>query len=297
MHTIAILTWWESDERVISLQSAQAVDDALSERWYSVTQYLLPEQTKEFVSDSGQYDFARVMIHGQWWEDGQVAWLLDMLDIPYQCTGRDVLWLTMDKRLTKQVWKQTGLPVARDVMLDVGMDREEIRDMLSGFDFRCVCKALDQGSSQGVLIVSSSDQLDDVISLVQHYGRVMCEDFVEWDECTVAILGDEAFPVVEIVPPEWGEFDFENKYNGQTVEICPARYDDVLTRQVQAVALDAYRAVWCTQYGRVDIMIGEQWPVLLEINTIPWFTSQSLFPLAAKTVGMSFGELCERLMS
>ncbi len=114
--------------------------------------------------------------------------LLDMLGLPYQCAGRDVLALTMNKRFTKQVWKQAGLPVARDVMLDRTMTREEVRDVVSDFGFRCVCKALDQGSSQGLIIVSDEADVEKVYHLVQDFGRVMCEAFVEGSECTVAIL-------------------------------------------------------------------------------------------------------------
>lgn len=125
-----------------------------------------------------------------------------MLDISYQCIGRDVLSLTMDKRLTKQVWRQYGLPVAHDVMLERDMTETQVRDVLSDFGFRCVCKALDQGSSQGMVIVSGQDQVMAVCDLMAQCGRVMCEEFVQGSECTVAILGDEVLPVVEIIPPE-----------------------------------------------------------------------------------------------
>lgn len=127
--------------------------------------------------------------------------MLDLLDIAYQCTNRDVLALTMDKRLTKQVWRQYNLPVAKDVMLDSSMSEDTIYDILSSFDFHCVCKALDQGSSQGMVIVSSEEQFSDVYTLIQRFGRVMCEEFVVGSECTVAILDGNVLPVVEIIPP------------------------------------------------------------------------------------------------
>jgi D-alanine-D-alanine ligase len=183
--------------------------------------------------------------------------LLDLLDIPYQCTHQSVLALTMDKWLTKKVWQHHHLPVASDIILDHHMSEDDIYTILFRFNFHCVCKALDQGSSQGMIIVSSVDQIFDVYVLVQQFGRVMCEEFVDGDECTVAILDDEALPVVEIIPPHGQQFDYENKYSGQTMEICPARYDIDLTAEIQSCALQAYHAVGCTGYGRVDMIVSK----------------------------------------
>lgn len=296
MKHIAILTWWTSSEREVSLRSAAAVEASLTRSWYVVTMYDLSTDLVTLIHDADAIDFVRVMIHGVGWEDGQIIWLLDLLGLRYQCTSRDVLTITMNKHLTKQLWKLAKLPVAHDVLLRAHMSRAQVHGVIASFTYQCVVKAIGEGSSKWLIIVSSQDQLDEVYDLVQAYDRVLCEEFVTGTEITVAILDREALPVVEIIPPQGQSFDYENKYNGLTQEICPARISNELTSQVQQLALQAYDVVWCTRYGRVDMILWSQWPVLLEINTIPWFTDQSLFPLAARTAGIEFDELVERLM-
>ena len=296
MNHIAILTWWNSSEREVSLRSAAAVQASLIRSGYTVMMYDLSTDIIQLIHDKDTIDFVRVMIHGEGGEDGQIIWLLDLLWLRYQCTNREALTITMNKYLTKQLRKLTHLPVARDMLLYAQMSRDEIDSILAIFGYHCVVKAIGEGSSKWMIIVSSADQLDDVVTLVSDYDRVLCEEFVSGTEITVAILDRDTLPVIEIIPPQWQLFDFENKYNGKTQEICPARISDELTSQVQQLALLAYDTVWCTRYGRIDMILWPNWPILLEINTIPWFTDQSLFPLAARTAGISFDELVERLM-
>lgn len=296
MSHIAILTWWNSSEREVSLRSAAAVQASLTRSGYITVMYDLSTDIAQLIHDRDTIDFVRVMIHGAGWEDGQIIWLLDLLDLRYQCTSREVLTITMNKYLTKQLWKLAKLPVARDMMMHRNMTHGQIHGVIASFNYHCVVKAIGEGSSKWLIIVQSQDQLDEVIQLVQEYDQVLCEEFISGTEITVAVLDCEVLPVIEIIPPEGQSFDFENKYNGKTQEICPARISEELTAQVQKLALQAYDAVWCTRYGRVDMILWPNWPVLLEINTIPWFTDQSLFPLAARTAGISFDELVQRLM-
>ena len=296
MNHIAILTWWTSSEREVSLRSAAAVQASLTRSGHTVRMYDLSTDITQLIHDKDSIEFVRVMIHGVGWEDGQIIWLLDLLWLRYQCTSREALTITMNKYITKQLWKLASLPIARDMLLRAQMSRDEIDSILGIFGYHCVVKAIGEGSSKWLIIVSSTDQLDDVVTLVSNYDRVLCEDFVSGTEITVAILDRDVLPVIEIIPPHWQLFDFENKYNGKTQEICPARISDELTTQVQQLALLAYDTVWCTHYGRVDMILWLSWPILLEINTIPWFTDQSLFPLAAGAAGISFDELIERLM-
>lgn len=296
MKHIAILTGWTNSERDVSLRSAAAVEVSLTRLDYVVTMYDLATDIAQLVNDKDTIDFVRVMIHGAGGEDGQIIWLLDLLGLPYQCTGREVLTITMNKYLTKQLWKHAWLPIARDVLLRADVSRAKLHGIIASFNYHCVAKAIGEGSSRGLVIVTSQDQLDEVYDLVQTYDRVLCEQFITGTEITVAILGREVLPVVEIIPPVGQSLDYTNKYNGLTQEICPARLSDELTTQVQELALKAYDELWCTRYGRVDMIIWPEWPVLLEINTIPWFTDQSLFPLAARTAGIEFDQLVERLM-
>ena len=292
---IAIITWRTNNEREISLRSAQAVYEACNTLGHSTTVYDFPSQQENFIIDHHDIKFVFIMIHGVGGEDGQIAHFLDTLGLPYQCTSAKILWNTIDKRVTKQFWKQHQIPVAKDTLVDLTKETPH-------FDYPCVIKALDQGSSVGVVIAKDSISFDQGIEQLKSYGIVMIEEFLEGSECTVPVLDNidwwvpHILPIIEILPPEGQEFDYENKYNDLTQEICPARYDEHLTRQIQDIALRAYQAVWCTQYGRIDMIITKDGPKCLEINTIPGFTSWSLFPKSAKVFGLEFPQLIQYLI-
>lgn len=292
---IAIITWRTNSEREISLRSAQAVDEACHTLEHTATLYDFPSQKEDFLKDCHNIDFVFIMIHGAGWEDGQIAHFLDTLGLPYQCTNAKVLGNTIDKRITKQLWKQHHIPMAQDKL--VNLDKET-----PVFEYPCAIKALDQGSSVGVVICKTPEAFTNWLIQLKPYDTVMIEEFLEGSECTVPVLDNidwwdpHILPIIEIVPPAGKEFDYENKYNDLTQEICPAHYDENLTRQIQDIALRAYQAVWCTQYGRIDMIITKDGPKCLEINTIPGFTNWSLFPKSAKVFWFDFPQLIQYLI-
>ncbi len=284
-----------NSEREISLRSAQAVLIACDILWHTTTLYDFPTQKKEFLIDYQSIDFVFIIIHGAGWEDGQIAYFLDTLGLPYQCTSAKILGNTIDKRVTKQFRKQHNIPVAQDKLVNLTQESPV-------FEYPCVIKALNQGSSVGVVICKTSEKFAEGIEQLKTYGTVMIEEFLEGSECTVPVLDNlewwkpHVLTVIEIVPPEGEEFGYENKYNGLTQEICPARYDEDLIQEIQDIALLAYQAVWCTQYGRIDMIVTKDGPKCLEINTIPWFTSWSLFPKSAKIFWFDFPQLIQYLI-
>lgn len=292
---IAIITGRTNSERAISLRSAQSVLEACQILGHTTTIYDFPQQKDDFLTQYSTIDFVFLIVHGKGGEDGQIASFLDILGLPYQCTSAKVLSYTIDKRVTKQFRKQHNVPVAQDKLVDLTQETPS-------FEYPCVIKALDQGSSVGVVIAKDKTTFDQGIQQLQPYGIVMIEEFLEGSECTVPVLDNIAgwdphiLPIIEIVPPEGKEFDYENKYNDLTQEICPARYDEQLTQKIQDIALRAYQAVWCTQYGRIDMIITKDGPKCLEINTIPGFTSWSLFPKSAKVFGLDFPQLIQYLI-
>lgn len=294
MH-IAIITWRTNSEREISLRSAQAVKNACDTLWHDVEIYDFPSQKNNFLTECHDIEFVFVMIHGAGWEDGQISHFLDTLGLPYQCTSAKVLGNTIDKRVTKQFRKQHNIPMAQDKLVDLTKETPH-------FEYPCVIKALDQGSSVGVVICKTAERFNEALLQLKIYGTVMIEEYLEGSECTVPVLDNingwdpHVLPIVEIVPPVGQEFDYHNKYNDLTQEICPARYDTRLTREIQDIALRAYQAVWCTQYGRIDMIVTKDGPKCLEINTIPGFTSWSLFPKSAKVFGLEFHELIQYLI-
>lgn len=290
---IALITGWTSPERDVCLLSGRATAQALEQLSYEYTVYDFPADRDRFLIDRHRVQSAIIMIHGAGWEDGQIAAFLDVLGISYQCESAAILALTHNKRLTKQVRRQHGVPVAHDRLVDVTVSTPV-------WTWPCVIKALDQWSSIGVVTCRDAVSFVQGIADMTQYGTVMIEELLEWSECTVSIIsqpeGTIVLPIVEIIPPDAAGFDYSNKYNGLTKEICPARYDAALTQTIQKIWLDAYHACWCRKYGRVDIIVTDRGPVCLEINTIPGFTAQSLFPKSAQAHGWEFAELVRRLV-
>ncbi len=306
MH-IAIITWGDNSERAISLISAAAVQKWLEALWYtSLSQYDFPTQSIQFVQDHKKQtiDFVFLIIHGTWGEDGQIASYLDLLRIPYQCTSTDILALTINKRHTKLVWRAYGLPVADDIIVipDEHTRDEIIEHIQITIWFPCVRKEFDQWSSRWVHIINNENDIEVVRKNYSSSKKpILIEQFIQGEEITIPVLDNKngepiILPHIRIIPPQEGWFDYENKYNWMTQEICPHSFDKETDQQIADVALQAYQAVWCTKYGRIDAIVTEKWPILLEINTIPWFTSQSLFPKSALVYWLPFPQLLKHLI-
>lgn len=305
---IAIITWWNNNEREISLKSAHAVNQWIASLWYdTVWRYDFPHDTTRFTLDhtNQNIDFVFLMIHGSWWEDGQVASLLDLLWITYQCTTPDILSLTSNKRYTKLVRRAQGIPVADDsIIIPNNSSFDEITQLIeSQFWFPCVRKELDQWSSNGVSIIKSNEDCKRLYESYKHFAKpILIEQFIAWEEITIPLLDNkdwstQILPLLHIIPPKEGWFDYENKYNGKTQEICPTHFKQVIIEQCNDLALKAYKSVWCTKYARIDAILTDTWPIFLEINTIPWFTDQSLFPKSAQVAWYSFPQLLAHLLS
>jgi D-alanine-D-alanine ligase len=306
MRTIGIITGGEDGERVISLKSAACVEKSLrSSSSAEVITYDMPGDWQSLEADLAQqvFDFVFVMIHGKGGEDGEIVGILDLYEVPHQCAPREVLALTLNKRTTKQVWRGTWLPVAKDML--VSPQELTLPSTMPAIEehiwFPCVVKVLTQWSSNGVHVVTDAEQLEHTLAqYIQSTAPVLIEAFLAGDEVTVGILEQSdgtavALPVTLILPPEGG-FDFANKYNGKTQELCPAPLEQTIVEQCQNIALHAYHAVGGRKYARVDMIITSDGPILLEINTIPGFTEQSLFPKAAQVAWLPFPKLLEHLM-
>lgn len=307
MRSIAIITGGTNSEREISLISAAAVKEGLEKLTkYTIFWYDLPTDRSKLLADLElhAFSFAFVIIHGKGGEDGQVSTLLDLYGIPTQCASRETLLLTMNKRRTKLVRRAQGLPVADDLLISpVQIKYANLLDRIQkNIWFPCVRKELDQGSSKGVHILTDEWSLQKTRKNYATFaGPILIEAYITGEEITIPLLDypdgtTHVLPLIHIIPPEGQEFDYQNKYNGQTQEICPSGFPEETVRQVNQIALDAYHAVGCSRYARIDAILTDQWPILLEINTIPWFTAQSLFPKAAQAVGLSFPALLEHLI-
>jgi D-alanine-D-alanine ligase len=274
---------------------------ALNPDRYRVTGYDLGEGLSRLVAEAPTIDVALIILHGRFGEDGTVQGLLELLGIPYQGSGVLGSALAMNKRISKSLFRQAGLPVARDRMVVRGgaCDPEALVQ-----DLGCplVIKPNQEGSSIGITIAGDRAQLERGLEKALELDQeVLVEEYIQGLEITCGVLGNaelQALPLVEIIPsPKYSFFDFEAKYKEKaSIEICPARLSPELTLRAQKYGLRAHQALGLRGCSRTDMIVRGGQIFLLETNTIPGMTPTSLLPQAAQAAGMDFGALLDRLI-
>ena len=284
--SVALLKGGPGKERDVSLNSGSAVANALRSLGADVLEI---DITGRDIDLPATPDLVFNMIHGTFGEDGDLQSILDGLGIPY--TGEDAAGsrLAFDKIASKHRFDEAGVPHAKWEILHAG---ENLRMGLP-----LVAKPPREGSSVGVHIVKEAHGLAEALAdCFSRDSEVLIEEFVQGRELTVGIVGDEALPVVEIVPLV-DFYNYENKYTkGNSDYFCPARLDAATTAAVQSAALAAHRALGLRVYSRVDVLLDAQnRPFVLEVNTIPGMTETSLLPKAAAVAGLDFASLCEEI--
>lgn len=280
-----------SAEREVSLRSGAASSAALRRAGWRVCD--VDVRGPDFVLDADTA-VAFLALHGTFGEDGTLQRLLEERGVAYTGCGVKASQDCFDKECSKNIFKAAGVPSARYEILTANGPRRVTLPL------PVVVKPTCQGSSVGVTIVRDAALLDAALAEAFRFGdHVVVEEFVDGRELTVGILGETALPVVE-VRPKSGVYDYQSKYtHGATEYEVPARMSDAKTRELQAVALAAFRAAGCRDYARVDFLLsrGDERPYVLEINTLPGMTETSLLPKAAGAVGIGFEELCSRMVT
>lgn len=301
MH-VALLAGGTSGEREVSLNGAAEVERSLDPQRFLVRRYDPATDLARLVSDAGQIDFAFILLHGQQGEDGTVQGLLELLGIPYQGSGVLGSAIAMDKHLSKELFRQHGLPVAESVVIRLG-EPVELQDLIAQLGLPLVVKPVREGSSLGLTIARTLTELQAGIESARRHDRqVMVEQYIKGREITAAVLGNDdltALPLIEIIPGEGFEFfDYTAKYQaGASQEICPAPISPELTAKAQGYALGAHVALRLRGYSRTDMILDAAGNFyLLETNTIPGMTATSLLPQAAAKHGLSFSQFLERLI-
>ena len=251
--------------------------------------------------------FARcfVALHGRHGEDGTVQGALELLGMPYTGSGVMASAIAMDKVMTKRIWEACGLPTPRHVVLQPGsQDLADVRVVPDVLGLPLIVKPPREGSSIGVSKVQGYSEMLDAVRLSAQYDPdVLCEEFIEGEEVTCAVLGAgadaRALPVVRIQAPE-GAYDYQNKYFTDVVRYqCPSGLPQAEEEEIQRIVLAAYRALGCRGWGRADLMVraSDRKPFLLEMNTSPGMTGHSLVPMAARAAGIAYPELCLRVLA
>jgi len=299
--SIALLSGGISSERDVSIASGNQVYEVLDRDKYEVIRYDPKTDLPQLVADAAGIDVALIILHGPYGEDGTVQGLLDLLGIPYQGSGVLGSAISMNKLVSKQLYKTAGIPVAPDMTFK-SIDMIETRAVVDQLGMPLVIKPVTSGSSIGLSIVKSEDALNDALEKAfAEDHEVMIESYIKGVELTGGVIGNEelqALPIIEIIPgKEFDFFDYTAKYTpGATEEICPARIDEATTQKAQSYAKMAHRALCCKGYSRTDMILADGQLYVLETNTIPGMTPTSLLPQAAKAAGIDFSQLLDKLI-
>ncbi len=292
---IGVLLGGLSSEREVSLRTGEAVIAALRGRGHDVIPIYV-DRDVDVALRQEQIDVAFVALHGRLGEDGCVQGLLELLGIPY--TGSNVMAsaLAMHKGKAKEMFRLHNLPTPAYYTL---YSSDDVLAVHGDFGFPCVVKPIREGSSVGVAICATPDELIAGIERAQCFDdEILVERYIAGKEVSVAILDDRALGAVEIAPRD-GFYDYANKYTrGATDYFVPPRISPERYRGVLAQALRAHNALGCTGATRVDMMVSDSGnEFVLEVNTVPGLTPTSLLPKIADAAGISFGELCELMLA
>ena len=284
---IAVLLGGNSAERDVSLNSGEAVYQALKNAGVACFKFDWQGDNLDQLW-ARSFDKAFIVLHGRGGEDGYIQGELEKRGIAYTGSNAKASKIGMDKAKTKALWRTHQLPLAPSVVAIKGQDLPTIE-----FDLPWAVKPTLEGSSIGISKVSQMDELDAALALAWSYDdQVLIEQWIDGGEYTVSLLNAQALPAIHIVTD--AEFyNFESKYlSDDTRYLCPAGLTPELEAQLQTLALQAFEALGCEGWGRVDFILdNDQNPYLLEVNTVPGMTSHSLVPMAAKATGIDFEQL------
>jgi D-alanine-D-alanine ligase len=290
---IAVLMGGPGTEREVSLATGRGVSKALRSLGAEVVEVDVVDKDFQLPGDA---ELAFIALHGTFGEDGQVQQILEDRGVAYTGDGVEASRLAFDKIRSKEKFREHGVNTPEWETLQV-FRRPHMEPPL-------VVKAPRQGSTVGVYVVKTAEKIKEaVVEAARYDSQLLIEKFVPGRELTVGILGDQALPILEIIP-KGGFYDFSNKYpflnpqaGGSAQHVCPAQMEPGLTRKIQELALRAHRALGLQVYSRVDVILSENGePFVLEVNTIPGMTEASLLPEAAAATGINYPDLCVRII-
>ena len=295
---ILVLLGGESPERGVSLLSGEAVFEALqSNKDFTVKKYDPIDGVKGLEENVNWADVVLPILHGINGEDGSLQKQIEELNTLFLGSGSSSARLSFDKKRTHQALSKIGIMMPEyDIVGEKDVDTHDL------FKKTFVIKPNKNGSSVDVLIVRKVDKykIQEAKELLKRYKNMLVEELIEGQEITVGVLGDEALPVIAIVPPVDGEFDMENKYNGKTQEICPAPehlVSDDAQVKAQLISLRVHKALKAENLSRTDLIVTPDGEIyVLELNSIPGMTANSLYPKAARVAGYNMEQLTKKFV-
>ncbi len=296
---VAVLMGGASAEREVSLMSGGGVLKALQSRGVDAHAFDPAQRSLDELKREG---FARcfIALHGRFGEDGTVQGALELLGIPYTGSGVMASSISMDKVMTKRIWRFEGLPTPEWRQVS---SADQTRAAFAALGAPMIVKPAREGSSIGFTKVMSLEQCEAAYAAAaKHDQEVLCEQFIAGDEVTCPVLGPAdapvALPLIRIVAPD-GNYDYQNKYFTDTTQyLVPAGLPAGEEEAIAGIVRKAYTVLGCRGWARADVMIdaATRKPYLLEINTSPGMTGHSLVPMSARAWGLSYEDLCVRLL-
>lgn len=293
---IAVLCGGMSSEAEVSRRSGKNCYEALLRLGYKNAK--LVEVTENIAKDLEGFDIAYNALHGKYGEDGCIQGLLELMKIPYTGCGVMSSAVCMNKEYTKKVLSSAGLPLIKSVLISKG---DNLYEKVKSLKYPMMVKPVSEGSSLGMAKVSNSDELVKAVFEASKYKQdIMIEEYLEGVSTTVGILEkDNELVATEILEfrthTEW--YDYEAKYTkGKTEFIIPAELSDEMTQKVKDISIQAFKVCGCSGVSRVDFLITEDTPYILEVNTSPGMTDTSDLPAQAAAMGISYDELVEIIL-
>jgi D-alanine-D-alanine ligase len=291
---VAVLLGGKSAEREVSLKSGGMILSALQGRGVDAHAFDPAERGLDALMKE---NFARVFIalHGRFGEDGTVQGVLEWLGIPYTGSGVLASALAMNKLRTKRLWLAEALPTPP---YEVLTKETQLRAVAKKLGLPLMVKPVNEGSSIGMSKVLVAAALEEAYALAVNYDPVViAEKFVDGTELTVGILGEQVLPIIKLETPR-DFYDYDAKYIADdTRYLIPCGLSDKKEKEVQTLCMKAFRTLGCEGWGRVDLMLNRRGrPYLLEVNTVPGMTDHSLVPMAARAAGLSYPDLCLRIL-
>lgn len=290
---ILVLLGGISNEREVSLRSGKAVADALKANGHEVLEYDPQQGTEGLAGFVGKVDCVFPILHGRGGEDGTIQAELEKLGFKYLGSNSAVSKVCFDKSAFKEILNKLSILTPQsEIVTRLSIGNSPL--LRSPY----VLKPLNGGSSLDAFIIRDPGNRTYDPRIFDHYQIMILEQLIEGTEITVPVLGNTALPVIEIIPPQGKEFDYENKYNGETQEICPPQHvDEAKQQEAQRLAERIHKEVGARHLSRTDIIIdniGRMW--VLELNNIPGLTEQSLYPRAAAVAGINMAQLAQKFV-
>lgn len=291
---VGVLMGGISSEREVSLNSGNSIMKHINTEKYEVVPVVI-DKKEDVIEKVKDLDFALLALHGKFGEDGTVQGVLETLNIPYSGCGAVSSGLCMDKDLTKSVLKAKGIRTARwiNVSSIEEIDYEAIEEM----GYPVFIKPTNGGSSVATFKITKKEDVEAAVTEGLKWDKeVMIEEFIKGDEITCPVFEGELFPVLAI-KAKTDFYDYEQKYSQNGADHYPIELEDELYKEVEKMALDTYKALKCSVYARIDMIITEdKTPYILEVNTLPGMTATSLFPQSAGEKGIGYSDFIDMII-